>query len=256
MSSSQLSTDQPIVSSSKSGGSKPQLIITILQTLQLALLVPFSNALPSAPPAAKKILQPIYKDAYLANLSPEVLDRVAADEWKKELGLVSGGPRAPEGKRKAVVSSNAFRKSQLLRQEGIYLGEPSCKQVVLTLSCKGKEVVHVPVDVDVKMEAPEELDAMNLDYPEEAPPPPTPVWKAQVPSNGSSPTRDKMVKTAVECVVTRMALLFASPRKKMLEQILWALVDGLMQGAFAGLKEQLQHSPSKPPPSFSSKSLL
>ncbi|KIK51692.1 hypothetical protein GYMLUDRAFT_251829 [Collybiopsis luxurians FD-317 M1] len=388
MSSSQLSTDQPI-------------------TLQSASLIPFSNALPSAPPAAKKMrhvafecsmhlnypsisitdcvpsslptsLQPIYEDTYLANSSPEVLDRVAADEWKsifrcypsceyctshnlhstcslhpnsllcatceanypsskkfcsfksvfqllqfhilaklplviayhfvlsqglftirdeewtalamglgnvpyycnhpEELGLALGGPQALEGKRKAVISLNGFRKSQLLQQEGVHLGEPSCEQVVPTLSRKGKEVVHVPVDVDVEMEAPEELDVMNLDYPEEAPPPPTPVWKAidtqsysevsgltmwffkplvkRVPSDGSSPTWDKMVKTAVKCVVMRMALLFAGPGKKMLEQDLWALVDGLIQGAFTGLEEQLQHTPSKPPPSFSSESLL
>ncbi|KIK51801.1 hypothetical protein GYMLUDRAFT_251722 [Collybiopsis luxurians FD-317 M1] len=302
MSLSQLFTDQPIVLSSNSGGSKPQLIIKVLQTLQSASLVPFSNALPSAPPAAKKMrhvafecsthlsypsisitdcipsslptsLQPIYKDAYLTNSSPKVLDRVAANEWKKELGLALDRPRAPEGKRKAVVSSNAFQKSQLLRQERVHLGEPSRKPVVLASSHKGKEVVHDPIDVDVEMEAPEELDAMNLDYPEEAPPPPTPIPTApapvsslktwffeplvkQVPSNGSSLTWDKMVQTAIEHVVTRMALLFAGPGRKMLEQDLWALVDGMIQGTFTGLEEQLQHSPSKPPASFSSKSLL
>ncbi|KIK69834.1 hypothetical protein GYMLUDRAFT_236306 [Collybiopsis luxurians FD-317 M1] len=135
------------------------------------------------------------------------------------------------------------------------------------------------------MEVPEELDGMNLDYPEEIPPPPTPVptapapvWKAvdtqsysevsslkmwffeplvkQVPSDGSFPTRDKMIQTAVECIVMRMASLFAGPRKKMLKQDLWALVDGMIQGVFTGLEEQLQHSPSKPPASFLSESLL
>ncbi|KIK58887.1 hypothetical protein GYMLUDRAFT_245666 [Collybiopsis luxurians FD-317 M1] len=253
MLSSQAFSDQPITSSSASGGSQPQLIIKILQSLQSASMVPFSNALPSAPPAAKKMrrvafecstclsyplisimdcippslptgLQPIYEDTYLANLSPKVLDR-------------------------------------------------------------GKEVICDTADVNVEMGAPEELDAMTLDYPEDVPPPPVPVltpsapvWKAsnnwsyrkvsslktwffeplikQVPSNGSSLTRDEMIQTAVEHVVTRMASLFAGPRKKMLEQDLWALVDGMIQGAFADLEEQLQHSPSEPPAPFSSKSLL
>ncbi|KIK56708.1 hypothetical protein GYMLUDRAFT_247499 [Collybiopsis luxurians FD-317 M1] len=395
MSSSQLFTNQPV-------------------SLQSASLIPFSNALPSAPPVAKKMqcvafecsvhlsypsisitdcvplslptsLQPIYEDAYLANSSPEVLDRIAADEWKsifghypsckycalhnlhstcslcpnsllcatcevnypsskkfcsfksvfrllqfhiltklplivaycfmssrglftirdeewtalamglqnvpyycnhpEELRLVSDRPRALEGKRKAVVSLNAFQKSQLLQQERVHLGEPSCEPVVPASSRKGKEVIHDPIDVDVEMEAPEELDAMNLDYLEEAPPPPTPIptapapiWKAidtqsyskvsglkmwffkplvkQVPSDGSSLTQDKMVQTAIEHVVTRMASLFAGPGRKMLKQDLWALVDGMIQGAFTGLEEQLQHSPSKPPASFLSKSLL
>ncbi|KIK66845.1 hypothetical protein GYMLUDRAFT_239070 [Collybiopsis luxurians FD-317 M1] len=280
MSSSQSSTNQPIASSSKSGGSKPRLIIKIPQTLQLVSLVPFSNALPSAPPAAKKMrhvafecsmhlnypsisimdcipsslptsLQPIYEDAYLANSSPEVLDRVAADEWKsifgcypsceycashnlhstcslcpnslscatceanypsskkfcsfksvfrllqfhilaklplvvaycfvssrglftiwdeewtalvtglgnvpyycnhpEELGLALGGPRAPEGKRKAVISLNAFQKSQLLRQERELLGELSREQVVPAPSRKGKEVVHDPIDTPSRL---------------------------------------------------------------------------------------------------------
>ncbi|KIK60663.1 hypothetical protein GYMLUDRAFT_244237 [Collybiopsis luxurians FD-317 M1] len=388
MSSSQLSTNQPIMSSSKSGGSKPQLIIKILQTLQSASLVPFSNALPSAPPAAKKMrcvafecsthlsyplisitdcvppslptgLQPIYEDAYLANSSPKVLDRVDVEEWRnifgnypsceycelhnlhsscslcpdsllcstceanypsskkfcsfkrlfaiwgeewnalttglqkipyycnhpEELGLSLDRPRVSEGKRKAVVSSNAFRKSQLLRQEGIRLGGLSREQVVPNLYRKGKEVICDTADVDVEMGTPEELDAMTLDYPEDVPPPPVPVltpsapiWKAsdnrsycevsslkmwffeplikQVPSDGSSPTWDEMIQTAVECVVMRMALLFAGPGKKMLKQDLWALVDGMIQGAFADLEEQLQHSPSEPPVPFSSESLL
>ncbi|KIK52609.1 hypothetical protein GYMLUDRAFT_251099 [Collybiopsis luxurians FD-317 M1] len=371
-------------------------------------MVPFSNALPSAPPAAKKMrrvafecsthlsypsisitdrippslptgLQPIYEDTYLANLSPEVLDRIDVEEWRnifgnypsceyceshnlhsscslhpdslscstceanypsskkfcsfksifhllqfhilaklplivtycimssrglfairgeewnalttglqkipyycnhpEELGLLSDRPRVSEGKRKAVVSSNAFRKSQLLRQEGICLGESSCEQVVPNLYRKGKEVVCNAADVNVEMGAPEELDTMTLDYPEDVPPPPVPVptpsapvWKAsdnqsyrkvsslkmwffeplikQVPSDGSSLTWDK------KCVVTRMASLFAGPGKKILEQDLWALVDGMIQGAFTDLEEQLQHSPSEPPVPFLSESLL
>ncbi|KIK66396.1 hypothetical protein GYMLUDRAFT_239355 [Collybiopsis luxurians FD-317 M1] len=330
-----------------------------MKTLQSVSLVPLSNALPSAPPVAKKMqhrvppslptgLQPIYEDAYLTNLSPEVLDRVDVEEWRnifenypsceyceshnlrsscslrpdslscstceanypsskkfcsfkrlfaiwgeewnalttglrkipyycnhpEELGLSSDRPRVLEGKRKAVVSSNAFRKR-----------ESSREQVVPNLNRKGKEVVRDTADVDMEMGAPEELDAMTLDYPEDVPPPPvpvptpsTPVWKAsdnrsyrevsglktwffeplvkQVPSDGSSLTRDAMIQTAVECVVTRMASLFAGPRKKMLEQDLWALVDGIIQGAFADLEEQLQHSPSEPPAPFLSKSLL
>ncbi|KIK60637.1 hypothetical protein GYMLUDRAFT_244208 [Collybiopsis luxurians FD-317 M1] len=352
MSSSQLFPDQPVASSSNSGGLRPQLIIKVLQPLQLASLIPFSNALPSVPPVAKKMqyvafecsmhlqypsipvsdsilsslptnIQPIYKDTYLANSSPKALEKIAANEWKKsfghypsckycashnlhstcslhpnslscatckcdhpeELGLALDRPRAQEGKRKAVVSSNAFQKSQLLWQERLHLGELSCEQVVLAPSCKGKEVVCDPVDVDVEMEALEELDAMNLDYPEEVPPPPTPIstvpapiWKAvdtqsyskvsslkmwffkplvkQVPSDGSSLTCDEMIQTAIKHVVMRIALLFAGSGKKMLEQDLWAMVDGLIQGAFTGLEEQLQHSPSKPPASFLSKSLL
>ncbi|KIK65266.1 hypothetical protein GYMLUDRAFT_240556 [Collybiopsis luxurians FD-317 M1] len=331
MSSSQSFTDQPV----------PQF-------LQSASVVPFSNALPSVPPTAKKMqhvafecsmrlrypsisimdciptslptgLQPIYEDTYLANLSPKVLDRIDVEEWKnifqnypsceycashnlhstcslcpnslscttceanypsskkfcsfksvfqllqfhilaklplivaycivssrglfiiwggewtaltmglqnvpyycshpEELGLLSDRPRASEGKRKAVISSNAFQKSQLLRQEGMHLGEPSRKQVP-TLSHKGKEVACDTVDVDVEMGAPEELDTMTLDYPEDVPPlpvpvltPPAPVWKAidnwsyhevsslktwffeplikRDPSDNSSSTRDK-----------------------------------------------------------------
>ncbi|KIK60031.1 hypothetical protein GYMLUDRAFT_244813 [Collybiopsis luxurians FD-317 M1] len=368
MSASQSFPNQPTASSSNLGGLRPRLILKVPQSSQSVSLLPFLNALPSAPPTAKKIippslptgLQPIYEDVYLANSSPEVLDRVDIKEWRdifrnypsceycashnlhstcslcpnsllcttceanypsskkfcsfksvfwllqfhilaklpfivaycivssrglfiiwgkewtaltmglqnvpyyrshpEELGLPSDGPRVSEGKWKAVISSNAFRKSQLLREE------------------RGKEVIRDPVDVNVEMGVLEELDGMNLEYLEEAPPPSTPVWKAvdtqsysvvsglttwffeplvkRVPSNGSSLTRDKMVKTAVECVVMRMASLFAGPGKKMLKQDLWSLVDGLIQGAFNGLEEQLQHSPSKPPASFSSKSLL
>ncbi|KIK51715.1 hypothetical protein GYMLUDRAFT_251847 [Collybiopsis luxurians FD-317 M1] len=193
--------------------------------------------------------------------------------------------RALEGKRKAVVSSNAFQKSQLLQQERVHLGEPSCKQVVPALSCKGKEVICDPVDVDVEMEALEELDAMNLDYPEEVLPPPvpvltppTPIWKAidnqsyrevsglktwffkplikRVPSDNSSSTWDKMIQTAIECVVLRISALVSGPGKMMLEQDLWALVDGILQGAFDNLREQLNHSSSQPPAPFSKASFI
>ncbi|KIK58879.1 hypothetical protein GYMLUDRAFT_262259 [Collybiopsis luxurians FD-317 M1] len=115
----------------------------------------------------------------------------------------------------------------------------------------GKEVVRDTADVNMEMDTPEELDAMTLDYPKDA----SNNWSycevsglktwffepliKQVPSNGSSPTQDEMIQTAVEHVVTRMAVLFAGPGKKMLEQDLWALVDGMIQGAFADLKEQL-----------------
>ncbi|KIK53633.1 hypothetical protein GYMLUDRAFT_250220 [Collybiopsis luxurians FD-317 M1] len=369
MLSSQTFPDQPIASSSNSGGSKPRLILRVLQPLQSASVVPFSNALPSAPPTAKKMrhvafecstqlwypsisitdrvptslptgLQPIYEDAYLANSSPEVLDRVDIEEWRKifgsypsceycelhnlhsscslcpnslscstckvnypsskkfcsfksifrllqfhilaklplivayrivssrglfpiwgeewnaltaglrktpyycshpeELGLSSDRPRTPEGRRKAVVSSDAFRKSQLLREERVHLGEPSCEPIVPTSSRKGKEVVRDTADVDVEMGALEELDAMTLDYPEEVPPPPvpvptppSPVWKAvdnrsyhevsglktwffgplvkRDPSDDSSTTRDEMIRTAIERVVTQIAELLEPP---------------------------------------------
>ncbi|KIK58424.1 hypothetical protein GYMLUDRAFT_246127 [Collybiopsis luxurians FD-317 M1] len=350
MSSSQSFTNQPVVSSTS--------------------VVPFSNALPSAPPMAKKMqhvafecsmhlrypsisimdciptslptgLQPIYEDTYLANLSPEVLDRIDVEEWKnifwsypsceycashnlhstcslhpnsllcttckanypsskkfcsfksifwllqfhilaklpliiaycivhpEELGLSSDGPRASEGKRKAVVSLNAFQKSQLLQQEGMHLGESSCEQAVLTLSHKGKEVTCDTVDVNVEMGAPKELDTMTLDYPEDVPPPPVPVptppapiWKAidnrsyhevssmktwffkpfvkRDPSDDSFSTWDEMIQTAIECIVLRISSLVSSSRKMMLEQDLWALADGLLQGAFDDLEEQLE----------------
>ncbi|KIK49864.1 hypothetical protein GYMLUDRAFT_253491 [Collybiopsis luxurians FD-317 M1] len=315
-------------------------------------MVPFSNALPSAPPAAKKMrrvafecstrlsypsisitdrvpsilptgLQPIYEDAYLANSSPEVLDRVAADEWKdifrhypaceycashnlqstcslhpnslscatcemnypsskkfcsfksvfrllqfhiltklplvvayhfvssrglfsirgeewdaltaglqkipyygshpEELGLSSDRPRAPEGKRKAVVSLTAFRKSQLLRQEREILGEP-------------EEVPSTSAPVPAA--------------PAPAPTKPAVVWKVDnrqsycevsglktwffeplvkpVPSDGTIPSRDDMM-----------------------EQDLWALADGLVQGVFNDLEEQMKHPSSDPPAPFS-----
>ncbi|KIK60593.1 hypothetical protein GYMLUDRAFT_244168 [Collybiopsis luxurians FD-317 M1] len=348
MSSSQLSTNQPIMLSNSPIG----VAGSLFQHSSLCSPSGQEDVTYRVPPSLPTGLQPIYEDAYLANSSPEVLDRVDVEEWRnifgnypsceyllakrtillarsfvpsrvsfvssnstsslsspsssriewnaltmglrkipyycnhpEELGLLSDRPRVSEGKRKAVVSSNAFRKSQLLRQEGIHLGESSCKQVVLNLYRKGKEVICNTADVDMEMGTPEELDTMTLDYPKDVPPPPVPVptpsapvWKAsnnrsyckvsglkmwffeplikQVPSNGSSLTWDKMIQTAVECVVTRMASLFAGPGKKMLEQDLWALVDGMIQGAFADLEEQLQHSPSKPPAPFSSKSLL
>ncbi|KIK58881.1 hypothetical protein GYMLUDRAFT_245660 [Collybiopsis luxurians FD-317 M1] len=191
----------------------------------------------------------------------------------EEFGLVLDRLRASKGKRKAVISSNAFQKSQLLRQERVHLGEPSCKQVVPASSCKGKEVVHDPIDVDVEMEALEELDAMNLDYPKEVPPPPVPVptppapvsslktcffepLVKRVPSNDSSPTWDEMIQTAIKCVVLRISAFVSGPRKMMLEQDLWVLADGILQGAFDNLKEQLNHSSSQPPALFSKASFL
>ncbi|KIK49979.1 hypothetical protein GYMLUDRAFT_253383 [Collybiopsis luxurians FD-317 M1] len=371
-------------------------------------MVPFSNALPSAPPAAKKMqrvafecstclsypsisitdrvpsilptgLQPIYEDAYLANSSPEVLDRVAADEWKdifrhypaceyctlhnlqstcslcpnslscatcetnypsskkfcsfksvfrllqfhilaklplvvayhfvssrglfsirgkewdaltaglqkipyygshpEELGLSSDRPRAPEGKRKAVVSSTAFCKSQLLRQEREILGEPSCEQVVPALSRKGKEVVRDPVDVDVEMEAPDAMDSMELDYPEEVPSTSAPVPAAPAPALTKPAVIWKVddrqsycevsglktwffepliklvpsdvIRTAIERVVMRVAELLSSCSKVVMEQDLWALADGLVQGIFNDLEEQMKHPSSDPPAPFS-----
>ncbi|KIK60160.1 hypothetical protein GYMLUDRAFT_244594 [Collybiopsis luxurians FD-317 M1] len=129
------------------------------------------------------------------------------------------------------------------------------------------------------MEAPEELDIMALDYLEEVPPSsdpvptaPPPIWKAidnwsyskvsrlktwffkpllkQIPSNSSSPTWDK------KCVVLRIVLLISGPSKMMLEQDLWALMDGLIQGVFTSLEEQLCCPPSQPPASLSNESLL
>ncbi|KIK58893.1 hypothetical protein GYMLUDRAFT_245672 [Collybiopsis luxurians FD-317 M1] len=385
MSSSQTFPDQPIGSAAS----------------PIGLCSSFSNALPSAPPMAKKMrrvafecstqlwypsisitdrvptslptgLQPIYEDAYLANSSPEVLDRVDIEEWRKifgsypsceyceshnlhsscslrpnslscgtceanypsskkfcsfksifcllqfhilaklplivayrivssrglfpirgeewnaltaglrktpyycshpeELGLSSDRPRTPEGRRKAVISSDAFRKSQLLREERVHLGEPSHEPIVPTSSRKGKEVIRDTADVDVEMGALEELDAMTLDYPEEVPPPPVPVptppspiWKAidnrsycevsglktwffkplvkQDPSDDSSTTRDKMIRTAIECVVMWIAELLSGPGKKILEQDLWALADGM------------NHPSSEPPALFSNSGL-
>ncbi|KIK54271.1 hypothetical protein GYMLUDRAFT_249723 [Collybiopsis luxurians FD-317 M1] len=390
MSSSQAFSDQPIASSSASGGSQPRLIIKILQSLQLASMVPFSNALPSAPPAAKKMrrvafecsthlsypsisitdcvpsilptgLQPIYEDAYLANLSPKVLDRVAADEWKdifghypsceycashnlqstcslrpnflscttcevnypssknrglftiwdkewtaltmglrnvpyygshpEELGLLSDRLKVPEGKRKAVVSLTAFCKSQLLQQERELLGEPSCKQVVPAPSRKGKEVICDPIDIDVEMEAPDTMESMELDYPEEVPstsalvpaaPAPTPtkpavIWKVNdrqsycevsglktwffeplikpVPSDSTILSRDDMIRAAIECIIMQVAELLSSCSKVMMEQDLWALADGLVQGIFNDLEEQMKHPSSEPPAPFSNSRL-
>ncbi|KIK52263.1 hypothetical protein GYMLUDRAFT_251399 [Collybiopsis luxurians FD-317 M1] len=371
----------------------PNQPIAVPQPLQLASVVPFSNALPSAPPAAKKMwrvafecstrlqypsisitdrvptsfptgLQPIYEDAYLANSSPKVLDRVDVEEWRnifgsypsceycklhnlhsscslcpnslscgtceanypsskkfcsfksifrllqfhilaklplfvaycivssrglfpirEELGLSSDRLRTSEGKRKAVISSNAFQKSQLLREERVHLGEPSCELIVLTSSRKGKEVVCDTADVDVEMGALEELDTMTLDYPEEVPPPPVPVltppapvWKAidnrsyrevsglktwffkplikRDPSDNSSTTRDEMIRTAIERVIMRIAELLSGPGKKILEQDLWALADGMVQGVFNELEEQLNHPSSEPPVLFLNSGLI
>ncbi|KIK55758.1 hypothetical protein GYMLUDRAFT_248361 [Collybiopsis luxurians FD-317 M1] len=306
------------------------------------------------PPSLPTGLQPIYEDAYLANLSPEVLDRVDVEEWRNIFGnypsckycelhnlhsSCSLCPNSlscstceanyPSSKKFCsfksifrllqfhilaklpliiayrIVSSrglfaiwgeewNAFNDGVVYHRTGRGFRKAKGKllslqmpfeRVVPNLYRKGKEVVRDTADVDVEMGAPEELDAMTLDYPEDVPPPPVPVltpsapiWKAsnnrsycevsglkmwffeplvkQVPSNGSSLTWDKMIQTAIECVVTRMASLFAGPGKKMLEQDLWALVDGMIQGAFTDLEEQLQHSPSEPPAPFSSESLL
>ncbi|KIK49923.1 hypothetical protein GYMLUDRAFT_253434 [Collybiopsis luxurians FD-317 M1] len=334
---------------------------------------------------------PIYEDAYLANSSPKVLDRVAADEWKdifghypsceycashnlqstcslhpnslscatceanypsskkfcsfksvfrllqfhilaklpliiaycfissrglftirdeewtaltmglqnvpyygshpEELGLSSDRLKVPEGKRKAVISSTAFCKSQLLRQERELLGEPSCEQVIPAPSRKGKEVIHDPVDIDVEMEAPDAMESMELDYLEEVPstsalvpaaPAPAPmkpavIWKVNnrqsycevsglktwffeplvkpVPSDGTIPSRDDMIRTAIECIVTRVAELLSSCGKVMMEQDLWALADGLVQGVFNDLEEQMKHPSSKPPTPFSNSGL-
>ncbi|KIK51816.1 hypothetical protein GYMLUDRAFT_251739 [Collybiopsis luxurians FD-317 M1] len=389
MSSSQAFSDQPIASSSASGGSQPQLIIKIPQSLQSVSMVPFSNTLPSVPPVVKKMryvafecsmhlqypsisitdcipsvlptgLQPIYEDAYLANSSPEVLDRVAADEWKdifghypsckycsshnlqstcslrpnslscatckanypsskkfcsfksglftirdkewtaltmglqnipyygshpEELGLLSDRPKALEGKRKAG-------KFSLLWQERELLGELSCEQVILALSCKGKEVICDPIDIDVEMEAPNAMESMELDYLEEVPstsafvpaaPAPTPtkpavIWKVNnrqsycevsglktwffeplvkpVPSNGTIPSQDDMIRTAIECIITRVAELLSSCSKVMIEQDLWALADGLVQGIFNDLEEQLKHPSSEPPTPFLNSGLI
>ncbi|KIK53497.1 hypothetical protein GYMLUDRAFT_250317 [Collybiopsis luxurians FD-317 M1] len=327
--------------------------LSLPPSTQPAFVVSLSDTLPSVPPKAKKMqcvafncsrllqypsitvsadvpsslpsnVQSIYEDAYLANLSPEVLEQfhilarlplivtyhyssnhrfftIWDEEWTaittglcslpyycdhlEELALASERLKTQEVKRKAVISSEAFWKSQFHWGKRVHLGEPSHKQVVQVPSCKGKEVVQDAVDDDIEMEAPEELDTMTLDYPEEVLPPfapvltaPSPVWRAtdnwayskvsslktwffepllkQVPSNGSSPTWDKMIQTAIEHVILRIALLVSGPSKIMLEQDLWALADGLIQGAFSSLEEQLCHPSSQPPASFSSKSLL
>ncbi|KIK51522.1 hypothetical protein GYMLUDRAFT_252042 [Collybiopsis luxurians FD-317 M1] len=284
--------------------------------------VPVSGSTPSSLPSN---IQSIYDDAYLANSSPEVLEQfhilvklplvvtycfvlscgnfVSRDEeWAalttglcdypyyrkhpEELGLASEKLRVQEGKRKAVVSSNAFQKSQLLQQERVCLGEPSRKPVILAPSCKGKEVVRDPVDNDVEMEVPDAMDSMDLDYLEDvslapvpipaAPAPvlmkPAVIWQADnrqsyhevsglkiwffeplikpVPSNSSNLSQDEMIRTAIECVVTRIAELLSGPGKKMLEQDLWALADGMVQGIFNELEEQLNHPSSEPPAPF------
>ncbi|KIK51724.1 hypothetical protein GYMLUDRAFT_251857 [Collybiopsis luxurians FD-317 M1] len=270
MSSSQAFPNHPIASSSASGGSKPQLIIKPPQPTQSSIAVPLSDALASVPPKAKKMWHTAFECSALLQY-PVV--------------PVSLDISSPLPANVQCIFNDVYLANSSPKERRLGLGNPGCKRVVQVPSRKVKEVVCGTVDDDVEMEVLEELDGMNLDYSEEVPPPPTPVstapapiWKAvntqfyskvsslktwffeplvkQVPSDGSSPTQDKMIQTAVECVVTRMASLFAGPRKKMLEQDLWALVDGLIQGAFTGLEEQLQHSPSKPPASFSSKSLF
>ncbi|KIK50496.1 hypothetical protein GYMLUDRAFT_252928 [Collybiopsis luxurians FD-317 M1] len=379
MSSSQVFSDRLMVSSSASRGSKPHLIIKPPQPAPSSIIVPLSNALASIPPKAKKMwctafkcstllryplvpvsldissplpinIQSIFDNTYLANSSPEVLEWVPADEWRRIFshypayeycalhGLHSSCSLHSNSLFCSTCESNyatskkfcSFKSVFHLLQFHILAKIPLAVAYHYASSCgffaiqdeewtaiktglwslpyyqdhleelgfvseklrsqgvkrkAGKEVVCDAVDDNVDMEVPKELDAMNLDYPEEVPPPPTPIptastpiWKAvdnrsysevsslttwffeplvkQVPSDGSSLTQDEMVKAAVECVITRMASLFAGPGKKMLKQDLWALVDGLIQGVFAGLKEHLQQSPSKPPASFSSESLL
>ncbi|KIK54253.1 hypothetical protein GYMLUDRAFT_249710 [Collybiopsis luxurians FD-317 M1] len=325
MSSSQAFPNQPVASSSASGGLKPQIIFKFPQAIHPVSSVPLSNALPSVPPAAKKMqcmvfecsslleypsilvsastpsslpsnVQSIYDNAYLTNSSPEVLEQfhvlaklplivayrfvsshgnfvIQDEEWTalttglcdypyyckhlEELGLASEKPRAQESKRKAASS------------------------------CKGKEVVHDPVDVDVKMEVPNAMDSMDLDYLEDVPPASVPIpavpapvpmkpaviWQVNnrwsyrevsslkiwffeplvklVPSDGSILSRDEMIQTAIECIITWIAELLSGPSKKMIEQDLWALVDGMVQGVFNELKEQLNHPSSEPPTPFS-----
>ncbi|KIK50183.1 hypothetical protein GYMLUDRAFT_253199 [Collybiopsis luxurians FD-317 M1] len=359
MSASQSSPNQPAASSSNPGGSRPQIIFKFPPAVQPMSAIPLSNALPSVPSAAKKMrrmafkcslllaypsvpvsastpsslpsnVQSIYDDAYLTNLSPEVLEQfhilaklplviayrfvssrgkfiIRDEEWAalttglcnypyycehpEELGLASEKPRAQEGKRKAVVSLNAFQKSQLLRQERVRLGELSRKPVVLALSRKGKEVIHDTVDIDVEMEVPDAMDSMDLDYPEDvslasipipAAPAPVPtkpavIWQVNnrwsysevsglkiwffeplikpVPSDSSILSRDEMIQTAIKCVVTQIAELLSGPGKKMLEQDLWALADGIIQGIFNELEEQLKHPFSEPPTPFSNSRL-
>ncbi|KIK60568.1 hypothetical protein GYMLUDRAFT_244141 [Collybiopsis luxurians FD-317 M1] len=354
MSALQSFPNQPVASSSTSGGSRPQIIFKFPQAIQPVSAIPLSNALPSVSPVAKKMrhvafehsllleypsvlvststpsslpsnIQSIYDDVYLANSSPEVLEQfhvlaklplivayrfvsshgnfvIWDEEWTalmtglcdypyyckhpEELRLVLEKPRAQEGKRKAVNSSNAFQKSQLLQQERVHLGEPSCKQVVPAPSCKGKEVICDPVDVNVEMEAPDAMDSMDLDYPEEVPPASAPIpaapapapmkpaviWKVNdrqsyhevsglktwffeplikpVPSDGSILSRDEMIQTAIEHIITWIAELLSGSGKTMIEQDLWALADGFVQGIFNDLKEQLKHPSSEPPAPF------
>ncbi|KIK64882.1 hypothetical protein GYMLUDRAFT_240821 [Collybiopsis luxurians FD-317 M1] len=231
MSALQSFPNQPTASSSNSGGLKPRLILKVPQSSQSASLVPFSNVLPSAPPTAKK------------------MQRMAFE--CKELGLSSDGLNVSEGKRKAVVSSNAFRKSQLLQQEAMHLEESSREQVILTLSHKGKEVIHNAADVDVEMGAPEELDTMTLDYPEEVPPPPVPV-----------PTPPAPVWKAIDnwsyCEVSGLKTWFFEPLIKQdpsdNSSATWD-ENGLVQGAFNDLKEQMKHPSSDPPAPFSNSGL-
>ncbi|KIK56712.1 hypothetical protein GYMLUDRAFT_247503 [Collybiopsis luxurians FD-317 M1] len=209
MSALQLFPDQPIASSSTSGGLRPQIIIKFPLAVQPVSAIPLSNTLPSVPPVAKTItssslpsnVQSIYDDAYLANLSLEVLEQVPDGKWHKIFALY-----------------------------------PS------SLSCKGKEVICDPVDVNVKMEAPDAMESMDLDHPEDVPPAsaPIPAVPAPIP-----------MKPAVVCTPSSLvAELLSSSSKTMMEQDLWTLADGLVQGIFNELKEQLKHPSSEPPALF------
>ncbi|KIK51819.1 hypothetical protein GYMLUDRAFT_251742 [Collybiopsis luxurians FD-317 M1] len=251
MSASQLFPNQPAASSSNLGGSRPRIIFKFPQAVQPVSAIPLSNALPSVPSVAKKItpsslpsnVQSIYDNAYLANLSPEILEQ--------------SSPRMP------------FE-----------------RQVIPAPSYKGKEVVHDPVDVNVKMEAPDAMDSMDLDYPEDVPPASAPIpavpapaltkpaviWKVNnrqschevsglktwffeplvklVPSDGSIPSQDEIIQTAIECIIIQVAKLLSGSSRTMIEQDLWALADGLVQGVFNDLKKQLNHPSSEPPAPF------
>ncbi|KIK56789.1 hypothetical protein GYMLUDRAFT_247571 [Collybiopsis luxurians FD-317 M1] len=258
-------------------------------------------------------MQSIYDNAYLANLSLEVLEQfhilaklpfvvayrfvsshgnfvIQDEEWTalttglhnypyyhkhlEELGLALEKLRAQKSKRNAVISSDAFRKSQLLQQERVHLGELSCELVVLASSCKGKEVICDPIDVNVKMEVPNAMDSMDLDYPEDVslafvpipaapalvPTKPAVVWQVDnrqfyhevsglkiwffeplvklVPSD--------MIQTVIKCIIMQIGELLSAPSKKMIEQDFWALADGMVQGIFNELEEKLNHPSSEP----------
>ncbi|KIK51911.1 hypothetical protein GYMLUDRAFT_251669 [Collybiopsis luxurians FD-317 M1] len=164
-------------------------------------------------------------------------------EHPEELGLASEKLRAQEGKRKAGKSGES---SQLLQQERVHIGEPSRKPVVPAPSHKGKEVVCDTVDINVEMEVPDAMDSMDLDYLEDVSlaPVPIPAAPAPVPTKSAviwqvNNRQSYMIRTVIECVVTQIAELLSGPGKKMLEQDLWALVDGMIQGVFNELKEQL-----------------
>ncbi|KIK66846.1 hypothetical protein GYMLUDRAFT_239071 [Collybiopsis luxurians FD-317 M1] len=141
------------------------------------------------------------------------------------------------------------------------------------------------------MEAPDAMESMELDYLEEVPstsalvpavPAPAPmkpavIWKVNdrrsycevsglktwffeplvkpVPSDGTILSRDDMICTAIKCIVTQVAKLLSSCSKVMMEQDLWALADGLVQGVFNDLEEQMKHPSSDPPAPFSNSGL-